>query len=133
MAKKLAFLIVSILFMTAVTQAQAANPAAPLSTPEIKKSVSSGKKTIIFFLNPNGGPCMAQNEILDSLRKNTKNNFTIVYVSALQQETQQAFYDYGVRGLPTVVLVDRRGKINRVFPPGIQSYDTLSAALKGMP
>lgn len=132
MVKKLALLIVSILFMASVTQAQAANPAAPLSTPEIKKSVSSGKKTIIFFLNPNGGPCKAQNEILDSLRKNTKNNFTIVYVSALRQEMQQAFYDYGVRGLPTVVLVDSRGKINRVFPPGIQSYDALSAALNGI-
>ena len=50
----------------------------------------------------------------------------------MQQENQRAFYDYGVRGLPTLVLVDGSGKINRVFPPGIQSYDALAAALDGI-
>jgi len=131
MARIFTVIIMGILLLASVSASQAANPAAPLSTPEIKQSISSGKKTIIFFLNPNGGPCRSQNEILTRLQKERKNNFNIAYVSALQQETQQAFYDYGVRGLPTVVLVDSKGKINRVFPPGIQSYEALAAALDG--
>jgi thioredoxin 1 len=129
MTRMVSAMIVGIVLTAAVNQAQAGSPSAPLSTSEIKQSISSGKKTIIFFLNPNGGPCKAQNEVLTTLLKDRKNNFTIAYVSAMQQENQRAFYDYGVRGLPTLVLVDSSGKINRVFPPGIQSYDALATAL----
>ena len=132
MVKISAVVIVSILLMTAVSTAQAGNTAAPLSTPEIRKNLSSGQKTIIFFLNPNGRPCQAQNQILTHLQKDRKNNFKIAYVSAEEQENRQAFYDYGVRGLPTVVLVDSSGKISRMFPPGIQSYDALAVALDGI-
>ncbi len=132
MARIVSAMIMGIILMAAVPQVQAGSPSAPLSTPEIKKSISSGKKTIIFFLNPNGGPCRAQNEVLTTLLKDRKNGFNIAYVSAMQQENQRAFYDYGVRGLPTLVLVDGSGKINRVFPPGIQSYDALAAALDGL-
>jgi thioredoxin 1 len=132
MARTVSALIMGIMLTAAVTQAQAGSPSAPLSTPEIKQSINSGKKTIIFFLNPNGGPCRAQNEVLVTLQKDRKNNFNVAYVSAMQQENQRAFYDYGVRGLPTLVLVDGSGKINRVFPPGIQSYDALAAALDGI-
>lgn len=132
MARMVSAIIVGIMLTAAVNQAQAGSPSAPLSTPEIKQSVNSGKKTIIFFLNPNGGPCRAQNEVLTALQRDRKNNFNVAYVSAMQQENQRAFYDYGVRGLPTLVLVDGSGKINRVFPPGIQSYDALAAALDGV-
>lgn len=132
MARIVSALIVGLMLTATVNQAQAGNPSAPLSTPEIKQSISSGKKTIIFFLNPNGGPCRAQNEVLTTLLKDRKNNFAVAYVSALQQENQRAFYDYGVRGLPSLVLVDSSGKINRVFSPGIQSYDALAAALDGV-
>jgi thioredoxin 1 len=132
MARIVSALIVGLMLTAAVNQVQAGSPSAPLSTPEIKQSISSGKKTIIFFLNPNGGPCRAQNEVLTTLLKDRKNNFAVVYVSAMQQENQRAFYDYGVRGLPTLVLVDGSGKINRVFPPGIQSYDAVAAALDGV-
>ncbi len=99
---------------------------APLSTPELKKT------TVVFFLNPNGGPCKAQNEILQKLQKDRKGNFNIAYVSAMEQANQQAFYDYGVRSLPSLVLVDKAGKVSRVFPPGIQSYEVLATALDGV-
>jgi thioredoxin len=132
MARRLSTIIMGVMLMAAVNQAQAGGTSAPLSTPEIKQSIGSGKKTIIFFLNPNGGPCKAQNEVLTTLQKDRKNNFSVAYVSAMQQENQRAFYDYGVRGLPTLVLVDSSGKISRMFPPGIQSYDALAAALDGI-
>jgi thioredoxin-related protein len=50
----------------------------------------------------------------------------------MDQNDQKAFYDYGVRSLPSLVLVDKNGKIGRVFPPGIQSADTLASALDGL-
>lgn len=102
---------------------------APQSIPEIHSAVASGKKSILFFMNPAGGPCNAQNEILQKLLKDRKGNFNIVYVSTMKPEHQKAFYDYGVRSLPWVTLLDGKGRIAHHFPPGIQSYEALSEAL----
>lgn len=107
----------------------AAPASAPLSTPEIRTAVASGKKSILFFMNPAGGPCRAQNEILQKLHKDRKGGFNIVNISTLRQEDQKAFYDYGVRSLPWVIMLDGKGRIGHHFPPGIQSYEALSQAL----
>ena len=107
--------------------------AAPLSTPELKQIIGSGKKsTIVFFQNPQGGPRRAQKEVLQKLQQDRKNNFNIANVSTLKPEDQKAFYDYGIRNLPMLVLVDKQGNISRVFPPGIQSYEALAASLDGL-
>jgi thiol-disulfide isomerase/thioredoxin len=124
-------LIAMLLFFAGF--AAAGNPAAPLSTSELKQIIGSGKKnTIIFFQNPQGGPCRAQKEVLDRLHKDRKEDFNIANVSTMKQEDQRAFYEYGIRNLPSLVLVDKNGKISRVFPPGIQNYETLAAALNGL-
>ena len=113
--------------------ALAANPTAPLSTPELKNTIASkGKPTLIFFQNPNGGPCKAQKVVLDTLIVQRKGSFNIANVNAMNQSDQKAFNDYGVRSLPSLVLVDRVGKINRVFPPGIQNSEAISSALDGL-
>jgi len=118
------------LFLTIfLVQISAAANAAPKSTPELKQLIGAGKKTVVFFQNPNGGPCKAQNEILQKLLKDRQGNFTIAYVNSMKPEDQKAFYDYGVRNLPSLVLVDGSGNISRVFPPGIQSYETLAQSL----
>ena len=124
------FSLVALVILSA--SAAMADQAAPLSTSELKKTIGSGKKsTVVFFLNPYGGPCKAQNEILLKLQKDRKNNFNIAYVSAMEQANQQAFYDYGIRSLPQIVIVNKHKNISRVFPPGIQEYETLAAALDG--
>jgi thiol-disulfide isomerase/thioredoxin len=110
----------------------AGDQAAPLSTPELKQVIGAGKKsTLVFFQNPQGGPCRAQKEILQKLQQDRKDNFNIANVSTMRPEDQKAFYDYGIRNLPMLVLVDKSGKISRVFSPGIQSYEALAAALDG--
>jgi thioredoxin 1 len=118
-------------FFAMAGQATAGGTAAPLSTPELKKSIGAGKKTIVFFLNPQGGPCKAQNEIVQQLQKDRKGSFTVAYVSTMNSGDQKAFYEYGVRNLPQLVLVDGKGTIAQFFPPGIQSYQTLATALDG--
>ena len=103
---------------------------APLSTPELQQTIGAGgKPTMVFFLNPQGGPCRAQNEIVQKLQKDRKANFNVAYVSTMDPGDQKAFYEYGVRNLPQLVLVDAKGKIAQFFPPGIQSYEALSVAL----
>ncbi len=133
MKRLVMFLTLIMTTLLAAGLAGAGDIKAPLSTPELRKTIGAGKRTtVVFFLNPNGGPCKAQNEILQKLQKDRKGNFTIAYVSAMQQENQQAFYDYGIRSLPSLVLVDKNGNVSRVFPPGIQSYEALAAALDGV-
>ena len=106
---------------------------APLSTPELKQTIgANGKATLVFFQNPYGGPCKAQKVILDKLSLDKKVSFNIASVNAMDQNDQKAFYDYGVRSLPSLVLVDKTGKISKVFPPGIQSIETLTSALDGL-
>ncbi len=132
--KKITTLLSGILLLAAAAGCQAGTnaPSAPTSTPELRQIFGSGKKTIVFFLNPQGGPCRAQNEVLEKLLQDKNRSFNIAYVSTLKQEDQKAFYEYGVRNLPTLVLVDGNGKIQRNFPPGIQSYEVLATALDGV-
>ncbi|MEI6208495.1 MAG: thioredoxin family protein [Desulfuromonadales bacterium] len=132
MTRHLAAIITAIIIVTP-TFALAASPAAPLSTPELKRTIAAGgKPTLVFFQNPNGGPCKAQKTVLDKLTAQRKGTFNIASVSTMNQDDQRAFYDYGVRSLPSLVLVDKAGKIGRVFSPGIQSLETISSALDGL-
>jgi len=132
MKQRITAIITAALIATA-TLTFAAGPAAPLSTPTLKKTIASnGKPTIIFFENPNGGPCRIQKAMLDLLAEQRKGTFNIASVSTLERNDQRGFYDYGVRSLPTLVLVDKAGKIGKVFPPGIQSLESISLALDGL-
>lgn len=111
----------------------AGDVSAPLSTPELKQTIGvGGKPTLVFFQNPYGGPCRAQKAILDKLLHDRKSGFNVAAVNAMNQNDQKAFYDYGVRSLPSLVLVDKNGKISKVFPPGIQTGETLAAVLDGL-
>ncbi len=131
--KRLITALITVALVTTATLAMASNPTAPLSTPTLKKTIASnGKPTLVFFENPNGGPCRAQKALLNKLVEQRKENFNIASVSTLNQEDQKGFYDYGIRSLPTLVLVDKTGKISRVFPPGIQNIEVLSSALDGL-
>ena len=103
MKQRIIVVITAALFASS-TLALAANPTAPLSTPELKNTIASkGKPTLIFFQNPNGGPCKAQKVVLDTLTVQRKGSFNIANVNAMNQSDQKAFNDYGVRSLPSLV------------------------------
>ena len=128
-AKAVLMSLAAVVILSMGYSANAADTPAPLSTPELQQAIGSGKKTVVFFNNPMGHPCQAQKEILLKLQKDMGNKFNIAYVDSSKPSDQKAFYDYGVRGLPSLALVDSKGKIARVFPPGIQSYETLVQSL----
>jgi thioredoxin-like negative regulator of GroEL len=130
MKKYLATLAIALATLSPGAAAFAENPKAPLSTPAIRAAVAPGdRSTLLFFQNPAGAPCQAQDKVLRKLLDDRKGGFRIVAVSVARPEDQKAFYDYGVRSLPSLVLVGKDGRVHRVFPPGIQSYETVSAAL----
>jgi len=131
--KKIVCAMVSILVIALASLVYAGGTPAPLSTPELKKTLgANGKATLVFFQNPFGRPCKNQREILTKLQGDRKGGFNLVSVNAMEQNDQKAFYDYGVRSLPSLVLVDKSGNIAKVFPPGIQQQETLVAALDAL-
>jgi len=99
---------------------------APRSTPALRQAIESGRKTVVFFMNPQGGPCMSQDQILRKLHADMGGKFNIAYVKTTVPEDKQAFYDYGVRSLPSLVLLNEKGEMAHYFPPGIQPYEVLS-------
>lgn len=128
MKRRLLTLIATVLLASSTLALAAAT--APLSTPELKAMIASnGKPTLVFFLNPLGSPCQAQKAVLDKLIAQQKGKFNLANVSVMNQGDRQAFYDYGVRSLPSLVLVDKAGNINKVFAPGIQDIQTIMIAL----
>lgn len=130
MKQRIIALMAATLFATA-SFAMAA-PKAPLSTPALSQTIGKGKPTLVFFQNPNGWPCKEQQQVLNRLTEKRNGTFNVAPVNATEQNDQKAFYDYGVRSLPSLVLVDKAGNISKVFPPGIQNIETISTALDGL-
>jgi thioredoxin 1 len=89
-------------------------------------------KTILFFMNPNGQPCRMQLEILDGMQKELAGVATVKYVKTTVSADQSAFYKYGIRGLPSLIILDKSGKEIKRFTPGIQDEATISATLKSL-
>ncbi len=87
-------------------------------------------KTILFFMNPNGHPCQMQNAILDGIKDSLAGKATIKYIKTTEEGDRNAFDTYGIRGLPSLIIVDKRGKELKRFSPGIQSKEDILAALK---
>lgn len=130
---KRALLLVLAVLLIVSTTAFAGGVTAPANTPELKKTIgTNGKSTLIFFQNPNGAPCKKQKEIIEQVHSARKGSFNVAAVSTLKPEDQRGFYDYGIRSLPSLVLVDKNGKVARIFSPGIQGAEVLTPVLDGL-
>ncbi|MGD8833435.1 MAG: thioredoxin domain-containing protein, partial [Desulfobacteraceae bacterium] len=89
-----------------------------LTTPaEASESLSFN---LIFFLNPNGGPCRIQDGILKSMSDEFKGKVGLKYIKTTDPADQKLFYKYGIRALPTLILTDASGKEISRMTPGIK-------------
>ncbi len=84
-------------------------------------------RTLMFFLNPNGRPCQMQQGILDQLGESL--TVDVKHVSVLDNSNRPTLYQYGIRSLPALILVDSSGQELHRFTPGIQPADAILAAL----
>ncbi len=88
---------------------------------EVEISTSTGRHgTLLFFINPNGRPCQAQDKILTDNRPEIRKYAEIQYVSTLNPDHRATYYQYGVRSLPSLILLDEKGNITKRYSPGIQ-------------
>jgi len=88
------------------------------------------EKVLMFFMNPSGGPCQRQLAILDGISDTLAPLARIVYVKTTIDEDLPKFRQYGIRGLPLLIITDTTGRESHRFPPGIQSSETVLKELK---
>lgn len=88
---------------------------------------------LIFFLDPNGGPCRMQDTILKDMVNELNGKVDIQYVQTTVPGDRNIFNQYGIRALPTLLLADASGKeINRM-PPGVKRSDDIRLLIQSIP
>ncbi len=115
--------------------AKTAPPAAKATPSAAKAPVTAvptpaPKPTLIFFMNPAGRPCQMQDQILTESKAQWEPLATLRYVRTDTAADQDAFYKYGVRSLPNLILVGPDGKEIRRYSPGIQSADSVLSGIR---
>lgn len=87
---------------------------------------------LIFFLNPNGGPCRIQDDILKGMSDEFKGKVSLKYIKTTAPADQKLFYKYGIRALPTLILTDASGKEIRRMTPGIKQPTEIRAFIESV-
>ncbi len=97
-----------------------------------QQEVGKGKGSLLFFLNPRGGPCKRQGKILADITSEIEEYVLIYHVATDDPRARSDFYKYGVRGLPAIILLNSDGDVARRFTPGIQDSKVLLEAVKNL-
>lgn len=110
--------------------------APPKATPQAAKAQPAAaptpapKSTLLFFMNPAGRPCQQQDQILTDSKTQWEPLATLRYVRTDTAADRDAFYKYGVRSLPNLILVGPDGREIRRYSPGIQSADSVLSGIR---
>ena len=107
--------------------------AAPITqaAPAATRQLASHK--IVFFLNPNGGPCRLQVSILNDMAAELRGIVDIQYVQTIVPSDRDIFSQYGIRALPTLLLADASGKEIKRMPPGVKQADDIRRLIQSIP
>lgn len=89
----------------------------------------AAKNTLLFFMNPGGVPCQIQERILNELGSQLTDHANVVKVNTNVPADRQTFNQYGIRALPTLVILDSAQHEVMRLPPGIQQGEYLIQAL----
>lgn len=88
---------------------------------------------LIFFINPDGRPCIMQNNILKEMADELSGKVDIQYVQTTVPADLNIFNHYGIRGLPTLILAEAGGKEITRLTPGVKSSDEIRLLLQSIP
>lgn len=107
---------------------------APPNTPSqaaVAPAAQGQLPRLVFFLNPNGAPCKAQERILREAASQLEGRVEIVRYSTTHAPDRAVFARYGIRALPTLVVTDANGQELRRGAPGIQSAEQVLELIGG--
>lgn len=133
MLKKIIILLALAIFTLLGCSQEQADKTTPQSTPTTQTEQQEAEYLLVFFINPNGGPCRMQADILNQMSDELDNKVIIRPVRTNVDADSKLFYAYGIRGLPLLLLADRNGKEIRRLPPGVHRAETIRELLKLIP
>jgi len=88
-------------------------------------------KWLLFFLDPAGKPCQLQDSILQTHEADIKkNNTEIIRIPTNSESSYSLFAKYGVRSLPSLILIDEQEKEIHRWTPGIQDIEKILPLLQ---
>lgn len=123
-------------FFTVVTALVISVSTLPIQAAEISSGKNGAEKEnayeLLFFMNPHGRPCQYQDMILGEIGDAVHRIASVKYYKTTDRADYPSFREYGVRGLPMLVVVDHTGKTVRRFSPGVQSKETILTALENL-
>ncbi len=88
---------------------------------------------LVFFIDPNGGPCQMQENILSQMAAELDGKVLIRPVKTTVPADMDIFYAYGIRALPTILLADSSGKEIKRLSPGVHAAETIRNLLNQIP
>ena len=138
------YIIFSALFflLTACSSDEQANNDSSSVSAETQSSTTSTTSTstrqlaahkMIFFLDPNGGPCRLQVTILNEMANEFRGTIDIQYVQTTVPSDRDIFHQYGIRALPTLLLADAGGKEIKRMTPGVKQADDIRHLIQSIP
>lgn len=94
------------------------------------KQETAIKKELLFFMNPYGRPCQMQDAIIQEKLKDIGSVATVRYIKTSESADRALFGHYGIRGLPSLVVIDDKGNEVHRFSPGVQDGDAIIQVLR---
>jgi thioredoxin len=111
--------VVLLAIAAAACSASAGNPDGKVSP--VSAHAAQATKRLVFFMNPNGGPCQLQDRVLREMSHELNGHAVVVYYRTTEQADLPQFGRYGIRSLPMLVVTDAEGRELRRATPGIHS------------
>jgi thioredoxin 1 len=112
---------------------------APSATGKESAAVSAGRFNmleashhLVFFLDPQGGPCIMQAQILSGMGDELRGRAEIRYVQTTVPEDRRLFAQYGIRALPTLLLADAAGNEIQRLAPGVKNQEEIRLLLQAI-
>ncbi|MEA3363632.1 MAG: hypothetical protein U9Q61_10255 [Thermodesulfobacteriota bacterium] len=115
------------------TQLTAQPTSATTESTPAQNNPAVAENLLVFFIDPNGGPCQMQGEILTQMSAELDGKVLIRPVQTTVPEDMDIFYAYGIRALPTILLADSSGKEIKRLPPGVHAAETIRNLLNQIP
>lgn len=97
---------------------------------QVAVNTENKKGTLLFFMNPYGMPCQVQDKILNSISSEISEKLNVRYVKTTDPNDRSSFYEYTIRGLPSLVIVDNNYSETKRFTPGIIQKDEILNVVK---
>jgi thioredoxin-like negative regulator of GroEL len=111
--------LIASLALAACSGSDAAPAAAAAAPSTAAASPTTGLPRLVFFKNPHGRPCQAQDQVLQELGPSLQGRVEVVRFRTTTPGDLAMFERFGVRSLPQLVVTDAGGQELRRATPGI--------------